>query len=365
MKIEMLFGVADIYPLIIVLLLVIVFLACYVQYVHHKRKIITDNYLHRIPYPTTAEEAHEIVRKFSFQDFPFLADKALEFGLFKTYGVPSIASILSSTGELTNKANKRYDDTSIIIREFMEHPPSYARAGAAVKQMNFIHSHYKISNRDYLYVLSVFIVEPIAWAEKFGYREVSPKEKKAMYLRWKFIGEQMDIKQIPSSYEETESYMQAYEQKYMRYSENSKEIANGTMQLLLSVAPFKCLHQRFLHPIVHALCPPLLRQAMGFPHVSPWFVKFVESLLHLHSFVVRHVVLPKDVIETRTSLDDKDYEATQIHDKAANATRKKLYTNYDPYASTYKHGYLIEELGPIKFCPMRRDPDGVNTKKRQ
>lgn len=299
------------------------------------------------------------------EDFPFLADKALEFGLFKTYGIPSIASILSSTGELTNKANKRYDDTSIIIREFMEHPPSYARAGAAVEQMNFIHSKYKISNKDYLYVLSVFIAEPIAWAEKFGYREVYPKEKKALYLRWKFIGEQMSIKNIPSSYEETEAYMHAYEQKYMWYSENSEVIAKSTMELLLSIAPFKCLHQRFLHPIVHALCPPLLRKAMGFRDVSPTLIKIVESLLHLHSFIVRHLVLPKNVAETRTSNNDKDYEDTQMHDKIANATRKKLYTLYDPYASTYKNGYLIEELGPVQFCPMRTNHTGATTKKAQ
>jgi hypothetical protein len=340
--------------------LIVALLILYVQYVHHKRKIITNNYLHSIPDPTTIEEAHEIALKFVFQDFPFVASKALEFGLFKTYGVPSIARTLNSTGELADKANKRYDDTDIIIREFMEHPPSSVRARAAVEQMNFIHGKYTISNRDYLYVLSVFIVEPISWAEKFGYRNVSPKEKMALYLRWKFIGEQMNIKNIPSSYEEIKAYSQAYENKYMRYSENSREIADSTMKLLLSKAPFKRLHQRFLHPIVHALCPPLLRQAMGFPSVSPTVFKVVESLLHIHSFFVRHLVLPKNVASTRTSVSDDDYVATQIQDKARNAIDKMLYTSFDPYGSTYRNGYRIEELGPVQFCPMMRNRNGAN-----
>jgi len=341
-------------------------LILYVQHVHHKRKIITNNYLHSIPDPTTTEEAHEITMKFMFQDFPFVATKALEFGLFKTYGVPSIASTLNSTGELTDKANKRYDDTDIIIREFMEHPPSSARARAAVEQMNFIHEQFKISNRDYLYVLSVFIVEPISWAEKFGYRSVSPKEKMALYLKWKFIGEQMHIKHIPSSYEETKVYSQTYEEKYMRYSDNSREIADATMKLLLSKAPFKPLHQRFLHPIVHALCPPLLRQAMGFPAVSPTVVKAVESLLHIHSFFVRHLVLPKSVAVTRTSVSDDDYDETQIQDKVGNASDKRmLFTSFDQYDKTYRNGYRIEELGPVQFCPMRRNRDGANRLKTQ
>ena len=104
---------------------------------------------------------------------------------------------------------------------------------------------------------------------------------------------------------------------------------------------------------------------MGFRDVSPTLIKIVESLLHLHSFIVRHLVLPKNVAETRTSNNDKDYEDTQMHDKIANATRKKLYTLYDPYASTYKNGYLIEELGPVQFCPMRTNHTGATTKKAQ
>ena len=58
----------------------------------------------------------------------------------------------------------------------------------SLERMNFIHSHYQISNRDYLYVLAVFIVEPIVWIRKYGWRNPHPKEELAAYLRWKHIG---------------------------------------------------------------------------------------------------------------------------------------------------------------------------------
>mmetsp|Transcript_23269 Transcript_23269/g.28586 ORF Transcript_23269/g.28586 Transcript_23269/m.28586 type:complete len:376 (+) Transcript_23269:189-1316(+) len=345
----------------------------YIKYVHYKRRILTDEYLKEVSIPKTIEEAHELSRKFMYQDFPFLGTKALEFGLFKTYGIPSISQILNGTGQLTQETNRRFDDTDILIREFTEHSPSFKRSQSAIKRMNEIHSHYKISNRDYLYVLSVFIVEPIVWAEKFGYRAVSPKEKIAFYLQWAHIAQQMNIQQIFDSYEDALEYQQRYEERYMKYSENNRSVALATMKLLLSKIPMKFLHERLFHPIIHALCPPLLREAMGFPRdMSPSFVKFIEGLLYVHSFLVRHFVLPKNTgtAVIRTSLNDLDYEATevQVNNDNGNGTvtgsSQKLFTLFDQYDCTYKDGYYIEELGPAQFsCPMSSSMVMKNVKK--
>lgn len=348
-------------------------LTIYVKYVHHKRRLITDDYLSSISNPETVEEAHKISVKFMFQDFPFLASKALEFGLFKTYGIPSISVILYGTGELTQETNKRFDDTDIMIREFMEHNPNSKRSQASVERMNFIHKQYTISNRDYLYVLSIFIVEPIEWTRKFGYRCVDLKEKIALHKRWKDIGEQMGIKNIPKTYDETLEYARAYENKYMKYNVTNEKLAHATMDLLLSKAPLKCLHRTLLHPIIHALCPPLLRNAMGFPEVSPIFQSLIESVLHLHAFLVRHLVLPQNSIVNRTSLTDEEYEATKTtrvkgcdsnNDVCGNRKSKKLFTSFDQFACVYKHGYRIEELGPARFCPVKHKSNGKNLKRQ-
>ena len=45
------------------------------------------------------------------------------------------------------------------------------RSRNAIRRMNYLHSKYKnIRNADYLYVLAIFICEPIRFAEKYGYR---------------------------------------------------------------------------------------------------------------------------------------------------------------------------------------------------
>src|SRR5206468_9117412 len=54
-------------------------------------------------------------------DFPFDTTRALELALFRTFGVPSISALLHRTGEFERRAQKRYDDTDIIVSEMMEH----------------------------------------------------------------------------------------------------------------------------------------------------------------------------------------------------------------------------------------------------
>ena len=160
----------------------------------------------------------------------------------------------------------------------------------------------------------------------------------------------MGIRNIPNSFEDAADFQKEYEENHMRFAETNVEIADATMELLCSKIPFPSLHKKFIHPVVHALCPPLLRRAMGFPDVSPYFSGFIEILLHLHSFVVKYFVLPKNVLVTRTGVTDEEYEATL---KSENGERK-LYTKFDQYDCTYKDGYIIEHLGPAQFCPVLR-----------
>src|SRR6266540_1840238 len=53
-------------------------------------------------------------------DFPFDTTRALEFALFRTFAVPSIGGLLDSTKEFETRAQKRYDDTDIIVSEMIE-----------------------------------------------------------------------------------------------------------------------------------------------------------------------------------------------------------------------------------------------------
>ena len=53
-------------------------------------------------------------------DFPWDTTRALEFALFRTFCVPAISALLDKTQEFGKRAQKRYDDTDIIVSEMME-----------------------------------------------------------------------------------------------------------------------------------------------------------------------------------------------------------------------------------------------------
>ena len=62
-------------------------------------------------------DAWEIVRLSVFYEFPWDFNRALELALYKTFAVPSIAKILHNSKEFEKHAQKRYDDTDLILSE--------------------------------------------------------------------------------------------------------------------------------------------------------------------------------------------------------------------------------------------------------
>lgn len=92
----------------------------------------------------------------------------------------------------------RFEDTAIIIGEFMLNPPNSARAVTSVARMNWLHSKYiasgQISNPDLLYTLSVFIVEPERFLRLYDWRPLNEMEHCAYGTFWKSIGDAMGIK---------------------------------------------------------------------------------------------------------------------------------------------------------------------------
>src|ERR1700750_2947119 len=77
-------------------------------------------------------------------DFPFDTTRALELALFRTFCVPSIGALLDKTQEFGQKAQKRYDDTDIIVSEIMEQGYDSERGSRAIERMNSIHGRFKI-----------------------------------------------------------------------------------------------------------------------------------------------------------------------------------------------------------------------------
>ncbi len=254
-------------------------------------------------------------------DFPFDTTRALEFALFRTFCVPSISALLDKTQEFGERAQRRYDDTDIIVSHLIELGYDSPRGRAAIKQMNEIHGRFDIRNDDFLYVLSTFVFEPIRWIERFGWRPLIEKERHAMFYFWREVGGRMNIKEVPDSYETFEQFNRAYERTHYQFTPANANVGNATIAMFASwmPAPF-----RPLTPVaMRALLDPPLLEAFDFKPAPAWLRVGVERAVRLRSRLARTLVRRSEPL---------------------------LRTNMKP--RTYPQGYDVTKIGPAK-CPFR------------
>ena len=104
------------------------------------------------------KDHREITYLITCYEFPFDVARSLEFALFRTFASPRIGGLLDRTGEFGQRAQKRYDDTDLILNEILENGYDSERGRAALRRMNQLHGRFAIANEDFLYVLSTFVL---------------------------------------------------------------------------------------------------------------------------------------------------------------------------------------------------------------
>ena len=211
-------------------------------------------------------------------DFPWDTQRALELALMRTFAVPQSSALLVSTEELSKRTQKRYDDTTIIISTIGFYGYDSVEGRTAIRRMNQMHARYKIPNDEFLYVLSTFVLEPIRWNAKYGWRKLSENEKLATYYFWVEVGKRMNIKNIPESLKKLEQFSLAYEKEHFAFSEANQVLAVATRDMFLSWILPKPLW--FLGTeCVHAMMDKPLRDAFGFVEPPLWTKALTRALL--------------------------------------------------------------------------------------
>lgn len=199
-------------------------------------------------------------------EFPWDTTRSLELALFRTFAVPSIAELLDRTGEFGRAAQKRYDDTDLILSTIVESGYDSDAGKRAIRHMNRIHGRFDISDGDFLYVLSSFVLEPIRWNARFGWRQLIETEKLATFEFWREIGRRMAIRDIPDEYAELERFNEEYERERFARTEATERVGSAARDMFL--AWFPGLPKRFGSQAIHALMDDRLLDAFGFPHPS-------------------------------------------------------------------------------------------------
>ena len=225
-----------------------------------------------------------IVRLDTCYEFPWDTTRALELALFRTFAVPSVAALLDSTGEFGRAAQKRYDDTDLILSTIVEAGYDSEEGKRAIRRMNQIHGRFEVSNDDFLYVLSSFVFEPIRWNARFGWRPLIEAERLATFHFWRAVGRLMAIREIPERYEEFERFNEEYEERHFVRSPAAERVGEATRDMFLTWFPG--LPRRFGAHAIYALMDDRLLAAFGFPQPPSSVRAAVEGALRARARVV-------------------------------------------------------------------------------
>ncbi len=261
-------------------------------------------------------DCEEIYRGVALREFPWDMLLALNLAFYRTYVIPSIATLIASTGELTGRPRKRADDTAILMYEMIIHGLGSERGRAAVRQLNRIHQRFEISADDYRYVLATLVVVPTRWVDRHGWRPLCCHERAATAQFYGRLGRLMNIKDIPQGYAEFARFLDAYEQRFLAPSPAATALMAATTQLFAGRLPDRLA--RFAPAMANCLLDPPVRRAVGAAD-PPWPARMVVGAgLRTRAAVLRFFHGPRATLFLADGIN----------------------------APSYPDGYAIESVGP-------------------
>ncbi|KAH9883348.1 hypothetical protein F4778DRAFT_46998 [Xylariomycetidae sp. FL2044] len=333
-------------------------------------------------------DAHKIVLDLATLEFPRVFSGSVFFALFKTYGIPTISSVLVTTGQLSedSTASKRAADTGILITEVVLNPPSSARVIDGVARMNYLHGRYrksgKITDDDMLYTLGLFALEPVRWNSMYDWRSLTDIEKCALGVFWRDLGEAMEITYdqlqpfVRLGFDDGLAWLDAlqkwcdrYEESHMVPADTNRDVSKATLDIAVFNIPIRL--RGVAIKAVAAMLEPRLRKAMMLDEPAPLYSHVMSVILLLRKWFVRYLCLPRpEWLRTRWFTAEKDSATGKYHplryiahpwymkpDLSSRwgfeAFTTRLYGGVLPGDEGTKYrpeGYTISELGPAALA---------------
>ncbi len=226
----------------------------------------------------------DIYRDLTQFEFPWDMNQSLSFALFRTYAVPTIGRLLFETGEFTERVQKRYDDTALLLEVPLVHGLDSTAGKQAIRRINQMHRMYDISNDDMRYVLATFVVVPVRWITAYGWRRLTDDEVVATVRYFEAVGRRMGIRDIPHDYDGFARLMDDYERDHFAFDRGARAVADSTLRLLATFYPG--VPESVARKAAYALMDPPLLAAFQYGEPGRRWRRLVKSGLRARSAVV-------------------------------------------------------------------------------
>ncbi|KAJ5211148.1 hypothetical protein N7491_010968 [Penicillium cf. griseofulvum] len=333
----------------------------------------------------TDEDAFQIQKQVAQLEFPLMFIKSLQFALFRTYGIPSISTLLAKTTQFSSPETslKRYTDTSVLVQEMIGNNPASERSYLGLARTRYLHSGYRASGKilddDMLFTLALFAIQPIRFINRYEWRQLSEMERCAIGTFWKSAGDALDIsyEKLPSGktgfrdgihwLEELDAWSEEYETKCMVPHVKNRELADQTTAVLLFMLP------SMLHPfglqVVSFMMDDRLRKAMYYEAPSAFCAALLSAVLTARRLFLRYLSPPRPYFLRYASFTDEPDENNRFFlrqwDAAPYYVKPTFWNRWGPTAwltwalgrplpgdegnKYYPTGYSVPDVGPKHF----------------
>jgi hypothetical protein len=261
-------------------------------------------------------EACAIYRQMALYDMAFEVQFGLEMSFVRTFAVPSIAKVLAGTGEIAAQPLKRWLDTALMMYELIDAGLEAPRARSVIRMLNQVHRGLPITEEQYSYVLTTFIVPALRFMDSYGWRPVTVTEKEAVTVFYRRVGQLMGLKWLPGNYEEATTYLDSYERANLAPSPEGASLMQATQSAMATRMPRGA---RWASPtLVRLMLDDRLCKALSLPVPAPTARRAFALAMAARRAVVRRRPVRTEP-RFRPGRSGKD---------------------------VYPHGYELEDLGP-------------------
>lgn len=147
-------------------------------------------------------------------DFPIDAAILSVIILLRSFSAPRISITLDHSEEWARNGAARIAGLVRSIVILVGHGYDSHAGRLVIRRMNAAHLSYSSANDEFLYLLSRFVFEPVAWNARCGWRPYCVNEKEALFHFWTAVGQRMHVRDIPDDPAALHSFMSRYEQAH-------------------------------------------------------------------------------------------------------------------------------------------------------
>ena len=186
------------------------------------------------------EDCVEIYRLFR-ADFQAASSFAIAGGLFVTYAVPRMSRILTQSRQFEEKMLKRLVDTTLLDKTYHDVGFAPGPGRDAMRRINEMHRHYDIHPEDYVFIGCYEIITFVWFANRYGWRKVTEKEKEAAVefakhrAQYMYAGSQK--MPYPKTLEEMQAFCDDYLDRQIAYEPQNKRLADRLVDFILGNYP--------------------------------------------------------------------------------------------------------------------------------